>query len=220
VTRSARWAAQAEAWAAWADARHEDDVLPPFYELLPDGGRRTLDLGCGEGRVTRELRRRAHDAVGVDVAPRLVELARTRDSGGDYRVAAAEQLPFADATFELVVAFNVLMNVDDPARAIDEAGRVLAPGGVLCASIVHPIASAGAWHGDEFVVRDDYLCARPHEERVGYLVFANMHHPLETWSRWLEAAGFVIEALREIPRPRLRGWNRLPMFLYVRAAKR
>jgi hypothetical protein len=47
-----------------------------------------------------------------------------------------------------------------------------------------------------------------------------MHHPVESWSRWLEAAGFVIEALREAPRAHLRGWDGLPMFLYLRALKR
>ena len=220
MRRSERWAAQADAWAAWADGGHEDDVLPLFYEVLPRGARRTLDVGCGEGRVTRELRRRGHDPVGVDVAPGLVELARSRDGDGDYRVAAAERLPFEDASFDLVVAFNVVMNVDEPARAIAEAGRVLVPGGQLCASIVHPIASAGAPESDVFVIRDDYLRARPHEQRVGDLVFANVHVPLETWSGWLEDAGFVIEALREIPRPQLRGWHGVPMFLYVRALKR
>jgi SAM-dependent methyltransferase len=123
VTRSLRWAAQADAWAAWADERHEDDVLPLFYDLLPGGALRALD---------------------------------------------------------------------DPALAVNEAGRILASGGRLCASIVHPIASAGSWVGDVFVIRD-YPVARPHEERVGGLVFANMHYPLESWSRWLEEAGFVIE---------------------------
>lgn len=219
MTRSARWVAQADAWAAWADAAHEDDVLPPFCELLPRGLQRTLDVGCGEGRLTRELKRRGHDALGVDVAPRLVELARTRDADGDYRVAAAERLPFDDGSFDLVVAFNVLMNVDEPRRAIAESARVLRHGGRLCASIVHPLASAGSWDGDAFVIHD-YLVARPHEDRVGELVFANVHHPLEAWSRWLEASGFVLEAAREVPRTRLRGWDRLPMFLFLLAAKR
>jgi SAM-dependent methyltransferase len=219
VTRSERWAAQADAWAAWADGRHEDDVLPFFYELLPRDAGKALDVGCGEGRVTRELRRRGHDSVGVDVAEQLVELARSRDPGGDYRVAAAEELPFDDASFGLVVAFNVLMNVDEPPRAIGEIARVLTSSGRLCASIVHPIASAGTWQDDVFLIRD-YARERPHEERVGDLVFANVHHPLEAWWRWLESSGFVVEALREVPRARLRGWSRLPMFLFLCAAKR
>jgi SAM-dependent methyltransferase len=219
VTLSARWAAQADAWAAWADGGHEDDVLPLFYGLLPDGARRALDVGCGEGRVTRELRRRCHEALGIEVSARLVELARARDAEGDYRVAAAEQLPFAAASFDLVVAFNVLMNVDEPARALEEAARLLRPNGHLCLSVVHPIASAGAWEGDAYLIQD-YLVARPHDVRVGELVFANMHYPLETWSRWLEAAGFVIEMMREVPRAQLGGWERLPMFLYLRALTR
>ena len=219
MTRSERWQAQAEEWATWADAQREDDVLPLFYEFLPRARRRTLDLGCGEGRVTRELRRRGHDAVGVDVAPLLIELARERDRDGGYLVAAAERLPFEDASFDLVVAFNVLMNVDQPARAVDEAARVLAPRGRLCASIVHPLASAGTWDGDAFVIHR-YLEERAHEDRVGDLVFANLHAPLETWAGWLADGGFVIESVREVPRASRGDRNRLPMFLYVRAVKR
>jgi SAM-dependent methyltransferase len=219
VTRSARWADQAAAWSAWADAGHEDDVLPAFHRLLPDAPVGTLDLGCGEGRVTRELRDRGYEAVGVDIAPGLIELAQKRDPGGDYRVAHAEELPFADGSFELVVAFNVLMSVDEPARALAETARVLADGGRLCASIVHPLASAGAWRGDAFVVRD-YLTERAYEDPVGGVVFANVHAPLERWARWLETAGFAVERLDELPRARLRGWDRLPMFLLLRAVKR
>jgi SAM-dependent methyltransferase len=219
VTRSRRWSAQAEAWAVWADAQREDDVLPAFYGLLPPSRGRALDVGCGEGRVTRELRARGYDAVGIDVAPALVELASGRDPGGDYRVAAAEVLPFPDAAFDLVVAFNVLMNVDDPARAIGEAARVLARGGRLCASLVHPIASAGSWEDDAFVVRR-YLDERAYEDRVEGVVFANVHAPLETWMRRLEDAGLAVESLREVPRLAMRGWARIPMFLYVCAVKR
>lgn len=218
MTLGERWAAQADAWTAWADGGHEDDVLPRFYELLPADAHRVLDVGCGEGRITRELGRRGHDAVGVDIAERLVELARSRDRDGDYRVASAERLPFADGSFDLVVAFNVLMNVDDPARGIAEAARVLVTGGRLCASIVHPIASAGAWQDETFLI-PDYLVERPHEEQVGNLVFANVHRPLETWSRWLEAAGLAVESLSEVARPGLRGWSSLPMFLFLRAVK-
>ena len=218
MTRSARWAAQADAWAAWADERREDDILPVFCELLPRGAAKALDVGCGEGRLTRELSRRGLDAVGIDVAPRLVELAQVRDARGEYRVATAERLPFDDASFDLVVAFNVLMSVDDPARAIDEAGRVLRPGGHLCASVVHPLASSGEWQDDRFLVRD-YLVERDHEQRVGGVVFANVHLPLHGWFDRLERAGFAVEALRELPRVDDRRWSRLPMFLFLRAVK-
>ena len=219
MTRSERWIAQADAWAAWADSRREDDVLPSFYDLLPTPARTALDLGCGEGRLTRELRRRGYTAVGVDVARPLIEIARERDPDGAYRVAAAERLPFADASFDLVVAFNVLMTVDDPERSVAEAARLLAPGGHLCASIVHPLASAGTWDGDAFVIHE-YLSVRPYEDRIGNVVFANLHAPLETWARWLERGGFVVDALREVPRTSVGGWDRLPMFLYLRGVKR
>jgi SAM-dependent methyltransferase len=218
VTRTERWTAQAEAWAAWADERREEDVLPRFYELLPEPPRRALDVGCGEGRIVRALRARGYETVGVDAAPRLIEFAHARDPSGDYRVAAAETLPFPDGSFGLVLAFNVLMNVDDPARAIAEAARVLAPSGCICLSIVHPLASAGRFVDGGFTIVD-YLRERQHEERVGKLVFANLHAPLERWSRWLEQAGFLVESLRELPRAGLGGWDRLPMFLYIRAVK-
>jgi hypothetical protein len=47
-----------------------------------------------------------------------------------------------------------------------------------------------------------------------------VHAPLERWARWLETAGFAVERLDELPRARLRGWDRLPMFLLLRAVKR
>jgi SAM-dependent methyltransferase len=217
--RSERWAGQAAAWSAWADARREDDVLTAFHRLLPDAPVRTLDLGCGEGRLTRELRGRGYETVGVDIAPGLIALAQQRDPEGTYRVADAEGLPFEDESFELVVAFNVLMSVDEPVRALAETARVLVHGGCLCASIVHPLASAGTWRNDAFVVRD-YLTERAYEDPVGGVVFANVHAPLERWARWLKSAGFAAERLHEVPRADMRGWDRLPMFLFLRAVQR
>jgi len=217
VSLRERWAAQADAWAAWAAAGREDDVLPAFLDLVPPGSR-VLDVGCGEGRLSRALRRRGHDVVGIDVAPRLIELALQSDPGGNYRVAQAEELPLADGEFDVVIAFNVLMNVDDPATAVREAARVLRRGGRLCASIVHPLASAGSWREDVFIV-GHYLQARPHEERVGDLVFANVHRPLEMWSRFLEDAGLLFETLLEPKRESMPHWSRVPMFLFLRAVK-
>jgi SAM-dependent methyltransferase len=75
------WDRQAEAWGRFArtpghDAYHDGFNFPAFLELLPPAGRRTLDLGCGEGRVGAELERRGHRVIGVDSSPAMVALAR------------------------------------------------------------------------------------------------------------------------------------------------
>jgi 2-polyprenyl-3-methyl-5-hydroxy-6-metoxy-1,4-benzoquinol methylase len=68
------WLAEAEGWAAWA--RQGDDGFAEFRALLPAPGRATLDLGCGEGRVARDLKARGHRRVtGVDAAPTMVRHA-------------------------------------------------------------------------------------------------------------------------------------------------
>ena len=58
-------------------------------------------------------------------------------------MADAADLPFPDEAFDLVVAYNVLMDVDDLQATVTEIARVLEPGGVLAAGVTHPIADAG-----------------------------------------------------------------------------
>jgi 2-polyprenyl-3-methyl-5-hydroxy-6-metoxy-1,4-benzoquinol methylase len=65
------WETEAANWAAFArtpghDQAHEQINLPPFLALLPEPGPATLDLGCGEGRLSRLLAGRGHRVVGVD----------------------------------------------------------------------------------------------------------------------------------------------------------
>jgi SAM-dependent methyltransferase len=225
---------QSAAWIEWA--RWPLDAYwfyrDPFFELLPGPGP-TLEVGCGEGRVSRDLRERGYDVVGLDSSETLVRAAREADPDGDYVVAAAESLPFDDGSFGLVVAYNSLMDVDDMPAAIGEIARVLGPGGALCACITHPMVDSGRWADEEtFVIGERYLDRRRYEatfERPDLppFTFHGWVYPLETYSRALEAAGFVIDALREPPmpdalarqRPTAR-WQRLPNFLMFRAAKR
>jgi SAM-dependent methyltransferase len=218
VSLRERWIEQAGASAEWAKGGHEDDVLLQFFDLVPEADGKALDVGCGEGRIARKLRKLGYNVTGIDVAPQLIERARQSDPDGEYDVAAAEDLPFADSSFSIVIAFNVLMNVDDPQEAVRESARVLRPGGRLCISLVHPLASAGEWKDESFVVRD-YLTERPHEVQMGQLVFANVHRPLEAWSHFLEDSGFLIERIAEPRRIGLPRWERVPMFLYLRAVK-
>ena len=237
---SSGWESRAEQWLAWARTPQFDaywSYRDAFFALVPEPDGRTLEVGCGEGRVSRDLAARGHRVTGLDASPTLLRAAAERDPGGDYVGGPAEALPFADATFGLVVAYNVLMDVADMPAAVGEAARVLVPGGRFCACVTHPFADAGTWadRSDDapFVVEGGYLGARSFAitlERDGFTMpFDGMMYPLEDYARALEAAGLVIEALREpapapdaTHRPATDGWarwHRLPMFLMWRARK-
>lgn len=97
---------------------------------------RCLDVGCGAGRLARELAARAREAVGVDVSARMLERARARAralgiENVSYREARAEELPFEAGSFDLVTASNLVSAVAEPVAALREASRVLRPGGFL-----------------------------------------------------------------------------------------
>ena len=137
------WEDEAENWVRWARTPGHDvyelysSVF--FEELLPMASDQVLEIGCGEGRVVRDLGKRGHRVVGLDPSPTLVSYARLADERSSYVVAQGEALPFSDNAFEIVVAYNSLQNVNDLSRVVSEAARVLAPTGRFCACIAHPM---------------------------------------------------------------------------------
>lgn len=234
------WDSEARNWERFArtpghDHDHEKINWPAFLELLPPPGHRTLDLGCGEGRIGRDLRARGYRVVGADASAAMVRLAQGHAAAAPSLVADAVRLPFADGAFGLAVAYMMLHDVDRMPEAVAEIGRVLAPGGVLCMAIVHPLNSAGSFPDKApdgpFVIAGSYLEQAPLEmvvERGGIRVtFHSEHRPLESYSRALEAAGLRIEAIREVgstkelaaSKPSDYRWVRVPLFLHVRAVK-
>jgi SAM-dependent methyltransferase len=232
---SEAWKSNAAQWAqfAAADKLFAGYHWDRFLELIPPAGRATLDLGCGEGRVGRRLAERGHRVAGVDVSPLLVALAH-EGGGYEYVVEAdAARLPFADDTFDLVVAFMSLQDIDDMAGAVAEASRVLEPGGRLVAAITHPTSTAGASVGD---ANDEFALVRPYFEPAHHVYSTQTaagetmqlhgeHRPLETYSRALEQAGFAVEAIREpapdeeflATHPNAEYAARVPLFLDLRA---
>jgi SAM-dependent methyltransferase len=231
------WDERAEEWARFVrkpghDEYHEGFNFPAFLELLPPPGRRTLDLGCGEGRVGAELERRGHRVTGIDSSPGMVELARERH---EALVADATELPFEDGSFDLVIAYMSVMNFDDPESAIVEAARVLEPGGRFCSAIVHPIDIAGAFASKDpeapFVIEGSYFEAGDRifeSDRDGIcFTFRDRSLPFERLFRAHEDAGLLVEAVRE-PSPSeefVQGSpiaarrRRIPLFLHTRAVK-
>ncbi|CAN5501774.1 class I SAM-dependent methyltransferase [soil metagenome] len=233
---SLRDAGEAEApnWVAWARVPGHDSYWQyhrdRFLQLLPEASGLTLDIGCGEGRLPRDLKAREYQVMGVDASPTLIEHARAADPEGDYRVADAAKLPLAGASVQLVTALLSLHDMDDMEGALREAARVLVPGGRLCAAVVHPINSGGTFESSApdapFVMRQSYFEQRRYAdtvERDGLrMTFTSRHRPLEAYVAALEAAGLHLERLVEVadttdaPGDR---WQRIPLFLHFRAVK-
>ena len=91
-----------------------------------------LDAGGGDGAVASLLAPQARSLTVVDVSPAMVAAARRRlGQAAACQVADVAALPFADASFDTVLSFHVLVHVASPARALAEAARVLRPGGAL-----------------------------------------------------------------------------------------
>ena len=197
-----RWEAEAGAWARWVRTPGHDEWhwrlnWPAFLDLLPAAGRLTLDLGCGEGRGGLALRERGHRLVGVDAAPTLADLARETGAYEQVHLADAAALPLDDDAVDLVVAYMSLHDMDDVAGALREVGRVLEPGGRLCAAIVHPLSSAHLGSDDE-VPYFEQLVYTDVVERDGLeMAFHGIHRPLRDYAGALRDAGLVLEDLRE-----------------------
>jgi ubiquinone/menaquinone biosynthesis C-methylase UbiE len=83
--------------------------------------------------VARDLAARDHRVIAIDVTRALASLASEASAGPRYVLADGAMLPFQAATFDVAVAYNSLMDVDDMPAVVQEIGRVLAPGGD-CAS--------------------------------------------------------------------------------------
>jgi len=141
------WEQEAANWIAWARTPGHDvywSYRDAFFELVPPPGRATLEVGCGEGRVCRDLASRGHVVTGIDQSLSLVRAAAEAHPEGIYAIADASALPFDDESFNLVVAYNSLMDMEDMPGAVREAERVLAPGGAFCVCITNPVATSRA----------------------------------------------------------------------------
>lgn len=90
---------------------------------------RVLDVGCGEANLHPRLQPLCRSLVGCDVDAR--DVARAARGGGDYRVAEAAHLPWADHAFDAVLCLEAIEHIVDVAGALREFARVLRPGGAL-----------------------------------------------------------------------------------------
>lgn len=222
------WETEATNWLRWARAPGHDaywKYRDSFFDhIVPAPRGTTLEIGCGEGRVARDLSDRGHHVVALDSSPTLINAANDARLSETYLLADATALPFPDEEFDSVVAYNSLLDVKDLDKAVLEAGRVLAADGSLSVCIVHPVNEAGGF-------TREYLSSWSYDmtfERDGMVMRFHSHHrPIEQYAKAFELAGLVIDRVRE-PGPsdqaiRKDGQRRrqvtAPMFLHLRGRK-
>jgi len=155
------FARQAEALSV-APAFTDAEVLEKIRAAVgPAETMRILDLGCGPGIVSAALAPHAREVVGFDLTPEMLEKARQRfrEAGltnARFELGRAEQLPFADGTFDAVVTRLTLHHFPDPRRVIAEAVRVTRPGGraVVADVVSSENADEAALHNALEILRD------------------------------------------------------------------
>lgn len=195
---------QYDGFAQHYAAENTSSLLNAYYErpamvrLAGEvSGRRILDAGCGTGPLTEELRARGAIMTGVDGSPAMLEHARRRlgDDVPLHVADLAQPLPFADDTFDDVVASLVLHYLEDWNGPLAELRRVLKPGGRLILSVNHPAVSA--------IIQpsEDYFATRQYSEEWqldGESVAVTLwHRPLHAMFDAFAAAGFRVSVVSE-----------------------
>lgn len=122
----------------------------------PRPGDRVLDVACGSGTAALVAARRYCEVIGIDYVPALIERARARSGASgldaEFRVADAQDLPFTDDTFDVVLSVYGVQFAPDQERAAREMLRVCRPGGTV--GLATPVPDG--WSGDFFAVHGKY----------------------------------------------------------------
>lgn len=115
--------------------------IPEAAGFASARGLRVLEIGCGLGTDGAQFAAAGAEYTGVDLTDASIELARKKFDlaglRGEFRVADAESLDFADSSFDLVYSHGVLHHTPDTAGAVREIHRVLKPGGRAIVMLYH-----------------------------------------------------------------------------------
>jgi SAM-dependent methyltransferase len=109
---------------------HNTHFHPVLLRAVPDGARRALDLGCGVGVLTRQLRAQVDDVIGIDLDAPSLAIARDHGDDIDYVEGDALTYPFEPESFDFIGSVATLHHMDF-ASALRRCAGLLKPGGVL-----------------------------------------------------------------------------------------
>lgn len=234
------WDAHAQWWVDGftngVDPEYEEQIIPLAVAELA-GHRTVVDIGCGEGQVSRALAASGCEVLGIDPTALHIEIARERGGGPRYEVGTASAIPVADGTCDAVVACLVFEHIDQVDTAISEVARVLRPGGRFCFFLNHPLLQTP---GSGLI--DDHLIEPPEQYwRIGpYLVETDsleevepgvhvrfVHRPLGRYVNVMAENGLLITKMIEPSPPegfleKASGYqlaSTIPRLLYIRATR-
>jgi ubiquinone/menaquinone biosynthesis C-methylase UbiE len=122
-----------ETFPGYALRKRRECVLELCRKTAPGGS--LLDIGCGAGSFTHALAKEGYAATGIDLAPQMVESAKkeaqSRNLQCSFKVASADQIPFADQTFDAALAVGVFEYIPSHDKSFYEIHRILKPEGKL-----------------------------------------------------------------------------------------
>lgn len=202
MTQDTDYDSFAEAYAT----ENETSLLNAFYErpaMIKLAGdvrdRRILDAGCGSGPLAKALVDRGASVTGFDSSEAMISLARKRLGEATELLVAdlGQPLPFADDTFDDVVASLVFHYLQDWLGPLMEIRRVLRPGGRLIMSVNHPILYPWTNPGSDYFKLTKYSDEHTFNGQPATLTY--WHRPLHAMTEAFAKAGFQIEAVSEPP---------------------
>lgn len=249
---SRSWDAVANWYIGWAGAEgsrhHRELAIPAAMKLLALGpGERLLDIGCGAGALAPSVIAAGAHYSGIDKSRRLIAHGR-RHHGNEVPLLVGDAARLASSSslrregFDAASFLLSLQDIDPLEAALASARWALRPGGRLVILMTHPcfrIPRQSGWGWDEarglrYRRMDRYLTPLdiPMQEygrkgSRGRGTTRSYHRPLQSYVSALADAGFVIDALNEIPAPLPPGETRalrlsseeFPLFLAIRALK-
>ncbi|MDD4352490.1 MAG: class I SAM-dependent methyltransferase [Candidatus Gracilibacteria bacterium] len=215
---ASHWDSQAEAYdeliGQQGDPLRRDFLDPIMLNLLGNlEGKRVLDAGCGNGYFSDRAEGLGARVLGVDSSAELLKIAKSKFRG-DFQVAdLTQKLPLPDASFDLVLAHLVLMDLPECATLMAESYRVLNSGGRVIVSILHPLFTppVGKFHRGilgriwprlgGFLIRDYFTTRRVEKLIYGTKVKSIYYH--RTFASYINTfleQGFSLRKMLE-PRP-------------------
>jgi ubiquinone/menaquinone biosynthesis C-methylase UbiE len=209
----------------------------------PHPGQRVLDVACGSGTAALVAERRYCEVTGIDYVPGLIKRAEARAQANgqavDFRVGDAQNMPFPDDSFDIVLSVYGVQFAPDQERAARELLRVCRPGGKI--GLAGPIPEG--WSGDWFAAHAEYVPPPPgiqsplrwgtdegleellgagvrsteNKQRTALQYYRSVNHAVEVFSTYFGPTVRALEKLDSADQERLLGDLNTIMSRYNRA---